>query len=700
MAQRNPPQIVNPVRPNPGNPGQPPNPAQQPAQQPNPAQQSSPNISAGFVPSPTTSESAIDKLTEAVNKMLTQLQDRRPTSGSFNRVVCYKCGKTGHISRNCRSPSVPNAPPNTPPNYAPLNSTYNPGQTPNPIVYPYPNLNPQHVPISTSSNHIPNPIPNNNITNNVNPNMGNAPELQPQEALQALLAMAASLNPSSTQNNSDNQNPSNNQTTFLNLFEEDLPFFTVKSNTSRPSKRLREEDEYLSDLSESTESPNTSDPILTKKQKYEIRLPKDWSLKSLIGTSSNSPLPLPIAAKLVKPLSTVGSRPISPVDIPLVHSSAPKVDRDINNCHSMHSIKIVPVEINNNAPPKTSIVSEPFKELEPYASRLKTQLGYSFKTLNNLSFASSSSSTPSLIVIPENVIVDILQPLSLNYIRKEISLPSPNFNNLPSLVYYKVPTSDSEVSFPLNRHLNSDCSNTLYTVQQNSLGTDSLTRNNKIVSPFIKAPDGNPPMIILENDSDESSNSDFEWYASAWKYRVPEYQFNENDSDADEIIDEIQRQIKLRKAKLKSPSAKCFYDLAGNAYLQEKDIKPDLRGYISIRPTKEEYNPIRDIFDYYFGEGISSRKNDFNIGNLEEEQYRLLQSFLEQNSTLFTWEGHRLGRTNLVKHSINAGNALPIKHHPYRHSPAEKKIIRTEIDRMIKEVKTFFELDHISEYGS
>ncbi|CAG8701662.1 4508_t:CDS:2 [Dentiscutata erythropus] len=67
-------------------------------------------------------------------------------------------------------------------------------------------------------------------------------------------------------------------------------------------------------------------------------------------------------------------------------------------------------------------------------------------------------------------------------------------------------------------------------------------------------------MIFLEEDSDESSNSCFKWYTSAWKRKIPEYKYNENNSDANSEIDEIQELIKLKKEKLKSPSAKCLYD--------------------------------------------------------------------------------------------------------------------------------------------
>ncbi|CAG8648595.1 3005_t:CDS:2 [Dentiscutata erythropus] len=90
------------------------------------------------------------------------------------------------------------------------------------------------------------------------------------------------------------------------------------------------------------------------------------------------------------------------------------------------------------------------------------------------------------------------------------------------------------------------------------------------------------------------------------------------------------------------------------------------------------------MFDYYFGEEIS-KKDNFNLGTLNEEQNRRLRNFLKSYSALFAWEGCRLGHTNLIKYSINTENVLPNKHTPYWHLLAEKKIIKTKIDHMMKE---------------
>ncbi|CAG8844135.1 20972_t:CDS:1, partial [Gigaspora margarita] len=41
--------------------------------------------------------------------------------------------------------------------------------------------------------------------------------------------------------------------------------------------------------------------------------------------------------------------------------------------------------------------------------------------------------------------------------------------------------------------------------------------------------------------------------------------------------------------------------------------------------------------------------------------------------------------TDLIKHYISMKNALPIKYNLYRYSPAKKQIIKTKINRILRE---------------
>ena len=49
---------------------------------------------------------------------------------------------------------------------------------------------------------------------------------------------------------------------------------------------------------------------------------------------------------------------------------------------------------------------------------------------------------------------------------------------------------------------------------------------------------------------------------------------------------------------------------------------------------------------------------------------------------VFAFPGDQLGRTSLVQHVIETGDAVPIKQRPYRSSPESKR----EVDRQVEEI--------------
>ncbi|CAG8663771.1 10976_t:CDS:2, partial [Dentiscutata heterogama] len=115
------------------------------------------------------------------------------------------------------------------------------------------------------------------------------------------------------------------------------------------------------------------------------------------------------------------------------------------------------------------------------------QLGCSSNTLDNLKIFPNSISSSSPVVISEDIVDNILQLIPLNYVCKEISLPSQIFKDFPLLVYYKVLTPASKIP-PSNKTLDSNkiSLTTLFYTQQDSL--KPITYSNKIVSLFIKGP--------------------------------------------------------------------------------------------------------------------------------------------------------------------------------------------------------------------
>ncbi|KAF0484016.1 hypothetical protein F8M41_023119 [Gigaspora margarita] len=95
-------------------------------------------------------------------------------------------------------------------------------------------------------------------------------------------------------------------------------------------------------------------------------------------------------------------------------------------------------------------------------------------------------------------------------------------------------------------------------------------------------------MIFLEDDSDKSDDSRFEWYSYTWNNKVPEYKFEGNDSDLDNSIDEARRKDKLKKKKTKPTTIRCSSDLTGNVYLKEDDVNSISINILVVEELKEK----------------------------------------------------------------------------------------------------------------
>jgi len=70
--------------------------------------------------------------------------------------------------------------------------------------------------------------------------------------------------------------------------------------------------------------------------------------------------------------------------------------------------------------------------------------------------------------------------------------------------------------------------------------------------------------------------------------------------------------------------------------------------------------------------------------SLTEEQEKKLNKLIEENQDIFSKDEYDIGRTTLVKHEIDTGDAKPIKQNAYRANPNNKILIKKEIDEMLK----------------
>ena len=72
------------------------------------------------------------------------------------------------------------------------------------------------------------------------------------------------------------------------------------------------------------------------------------------------------------------------------------------------------------------------------------------------------------------------------------------------------------------------------------------------------------------------------------------------------------------------------------------------------------------------------------MGNLDEEQKRKFQEFMERYQNLFIWDNDSFGRTSVVTHRIDTGTANPIKQRFYRTSYQNQTFIKEEVQRLLK----------------
>ncbi|KAF0533030.1 hypothetical protein F8M41_010730 [Gigaspora margarita] len=261
-----------------------------------------------------------------------------------------------------------------------------------------------------------------------------------------------------------------------------------------------------------------------------------------------------------------------------------------------------------------------FSNLTNYTALLKIQLKSNLpNTLNamNISFITDKDITFK----NSNCIANKLKPiLPSQYSQKEF--PMPSSTKLPLIVYY-----DTNLSSYQER-------STLAPITVKKLNNNTLSNKNLNSA---KATHEDLHLLYVEVESEGSSDSSIEWEGAT--YDKPKENGDLYDSDADDILDETKRKLKIEKEKKKPPSVIYLYDINGNIYLREDKVCIDPRGYISLGNIVEQNGSIMDLFDYYYGEEIK-KKNIFNIGHLEKQQYKQLQDLLAQNSMLFAWEAH------------------------------------------------------------
>ena len=69
---------------------------------------------------------------------------------------------------------------------------------------------------------------------------------------------------------------------------------------------------------------------------------------------------------------------------------------------------------------------------------------------------------------------------------------------------------------------------------------------------------------------------------------------------------------------------------------------------------------------------------------LNDDEKVKFKNLFNKYRNVFAFPGDQLGRTSLVQHVIDTGDAMPIKQRPYRVSPDVKKEIDRQVDEMLE----------------
>ena len=75
---------------------------------------------------------------------------------------------------------------------------------------------------------------------------------------------------------------------------------------------------------------------------------------------------------------------------------------------------------------------------------------------------------------------------------------------------------------------------------------------------------------------------------------------------------------------------------------------------------------------------------DLSNSILNDDERVKFKNLFNKYRNVFAFPGDQLGRTSLVQHVIDTGDATPIKQRPYRVSPDVKKEIDRQVDEMLE----------------
>ena len=105
-------------------------------------------------------------------------------------------------------------------------------------------------------------------------------------------------------------------------------------------------------------------------------------------------------------------------------------------------------------------------------------------------------------------------------------------------------------------------------------------------------------------------------------------------------------------------------------YYQICSAKADMSDGIESETVNNLPEHLQDLVDRASGEMSSS-------------EYQILTNLISSYSDIFASPNGELGRTDRIKHTIDTGDARPIRQAPRRLSPCRRELVEQEIDKML-----------------
>ncbi|CAG2205339.1 unnamed protein product [Mytilus edulis] len=118
-------------------------------------------------------------------------------------------------------------------------------------------------------------------------------------------------------------------------------------------------------------------------------------------------------------------------------------------------------------------------------------------------------------------------------------------------------------------------------------------------------------------------------------------------------------------------------------HLPKETLIGKLDTVVSIQPIKKENKIEENIEQVCLPEHLKCLIDNASP-ELTSEQRQQLEKCIFEYQDIFSSPDGKLGRTGIVKHSIDTGDAKPVRVPPRRIPLGQKQVIETEIDKMLK----------------